>query len=73
MLRTKSDEWSYEREYRLIARAGETLDEHGACLLVTRKNYLTIEKQWLVSVVAGCRSPVGEIERSSLSIHQVCR
>ncbi len=60
MLLTKSDEWKYKSEYRIIALAGEALGER-AGLLVTRKDYLQIEKQWLVSVIAGCRSPLDEI------------
>jgi hypothetical protein len=62
MLRTKSDEWFYESEYRIIARVSETLEDNKERLLLTRKNYLPIEKGWLVSVIAGCRAPVGKIQ-----------
>jgi hypothetical protein len=61
MLQTKSDEWKYEQEYRLIARAGEAAEDPANRLLVTRKNYLALEREWLVSVIAGCRAPVDEI------------
>jgi hypothetical protein len=62
MLLTKSDDWEYEQEHRVIARAHEPQDNTNGRLLITSNNYLTIKKQWLVSLIAGCRSPVTEMQ-----------
>ena len=62
MLTTKSDDWAYEREYRLIARAGEADENNQVLSLVTWNNYLHINRQWLASVIAGCRCPVDELK-----------
>jgi hypothetical protein len=45
MLTTKSDEWAYEREYRLIVQAGEASENKGTPLFVTRKNYLELKSR----------------------------
>jgi hypothetical protein len=52
---TKSRDWSYESEYRLIARAGEAGVVSQASIPTTKDDYLTLGPGVLTAVIAGCR------------------
>jgi hypothetical protein len=61
ILLTKSDDWKYEEEYRIIARAGELPAYPGEELLVTRKDFLDLPSGSLTSVIVGCQGDFGHI------------
>lgn len=60
-LLTKSDVWSYEKEYRLIAQVSSNRTAHET--LVAHENYLKLPEGVLLSIIVGCQGPVEEVRR----------
>jgi hypothetical protein len=60
---TKSDDWKYEEEYRIIARAGATEAEMrgGGLITVSNDAFLSFPAAALVSVIAGSESNLAGI------------
>lgn len=62
ILLTKSSDWAYESEYRIIARKQESeLDNLDEGLLLARGGFLKLPPGALVSVIAGCESDYSAI------------
>lgn len=59
LLLTKSQEWAYEHEYRIIAR-NEEIDPTFS--VKTSKDYLGLEPRALTAVVAGCNADLASIQ-----------
>jgi hypothetical protein len=60
-LLTKSTDWNYECEYRLVAGVGEDPPPHAGGLLVTRQDCLEFPRGALSSVIAGSQADVEAI------------
>src|SRR5262249_42425154 len=58
-LLTKSDVWTYESEYRLVAQERGNKTPHDT--LVTDHNYLKLPEDTLTSIIVGCQGPVEEV------------
>ena len=59
-LLTKSDVWSYEHEYRLVAQERDKSTAHDT--LMTDANYLTLPPNTLTSIIVGCQGSVDEVQ-----------
>ncbi len=59
-LLTKSDVWSYEREYRLVAQERSNGTDHET--LVTDNNYLKLPDGALTSIIVGCQGPFDDVQ-----------
>jgi hypothetical protein len=64
VLLTKSLEWAYEGEYRILARAE---DADPALSLPTAKDYLQLTPGALTGIIAGSKAYVGPVEVVSAS------
>lgn len=60
-LLTKSDVWSYEEEYRLIAQETGFATAHET--LMTEDNYLVLPEGALTSVIVGCQGQIDEVRK----------
>jgi hypothetical protein len=60
-LLTKSDVWTYEREYRLIAQERGSSTPHDT--LFTDNNYLKLPEGTLTSIIVGCQGPFEDIQK----------
>lgn len=60
-LLTKSDVWSYESEYRLVAQERSNRTPHNT--LVTDNNYLKLPEGTLTSIIVGCQGPLEEVRK----------
>ncbi len=58
-LLTKSDVWSYEREYRLVAQESNKRTKHDT--LITENNYLRLPDNALTSIIVGCQGPFEDV------------
>lgn len=65
-LLTKSDVWSYEQEYRLVAQERSFATAHET--LMTENNYLILPKGALTSIIVGCQGQFDEV-RELVSKH----
>lgn len=65
-LLTKSDVWSYEQEYRLVAQERSFATAHRT--LMTTDNYLTLPEGALTSIIVGCQGQLDEV-RELVSKH----
>lgn len=59
---TKSPDWSYENEYRVLARDGEADDIPPRFLPITTNDFLPLPPGTLTGIIAGCRANVDEIK-----------
>jgi hypothetical protein len=57
-LLTKSAEWAYEEEYRILARDGAYEPEF---FCATEGNYLRLPKGAITAVIAGCKAELGAV------------
>lgn len=75
-LLTKASDWSYEKEYRFLARNGETDLETALSLKKTTGDYLELEADALTGIIVGCRADMRAVEaivrelKPSLNIYQ---
>lgn len=60
MLLSKSSEWSYEKEYRLLGRDG-TLDPTFS--LATQDDFLSLPPGAIIGVIAGCKANFSDIRK----------
>jgi hypothetical protein len=60
ILVTKSPDWRYENEYRILARDGEAYEV--APLPITHNDFLSLPAGALTAVIAGCRANFDEIK-----------
>jgi hypothetical protein len=58
-LLTKSDVWSYEKEYRLVAQESDNRTSHDT--LITHENYLKLPEGTLLSIIVGCQGPLDDV------------
>lgn len=58
-LLTKSEVWSYEREYRLVAQERNNSTDNET--LMTDGNYLKLPDGALTSIIVGCHGPFDEV------------
>jgi hypothetical protein len=61
VLVTKSLDWSYENEYRILARDGEG-DDVPNLLPITTKDFLPLPPGALTGIIAGCRADLNDIK-----------
>jgi hypothetical protein len=61
VLVTKSSDWTYENEYRILARDGRA-DEIPHPLPVTSDDFLALPPGALRAVIAGCRADVHKVK-----------
>ena len=59
---TKSPDWSYENEYRIVARDGEADDARHPLLPITTNDFLPLPPSALTGIIAGCRADVDTIK-----------
>ncbi len=62
ILVSKSFDWLYEDEYRILARDGEAPDVSPQFLPITNKDFLPLPPGALTAVIAGCRANFDEIK-----------
>jgi len=62
ILVSKSSDWSYEGEYRVLARDGEAPDVSPQFLPITNKDFLSLPRGALTAIIAGCRADLDAIK-----------
>jgi hypothetical protein len=60
-LLTKSDVWTYESEYRLVAQERSNSTPHYT--LIADNHYVKLPKGSLKSIIVGCQGPVEEVRK----------
>ena len=61
---TKSPDWGYENEYRILARDGKADDVPPQFLPITSNDLLPLPPSALTAIIAGCRADVDTIKAS---------
>lgn len=75
---SKSWDWHYEDEYRILARVGG-IDSDPVILPTTDKDFLSIQKQDLAAIIVGCLADANAIRdlvkqyAPDLSVRQATR
>jgi len=67
-LLTKSDDWSYEKEYRIIALSQGISRPAAAAGLTLDGNFLGIPEGAIKSVIVGCEAPFYEVRKTILDL-----
>lgn len=63
ILVTKSRDWEYEQEYRVLARLKEShLDSQDGGMLLAKNGFLSFPPEALISVITGCEADYGAVD-----------
>jgi hypothetical protein len=63
MVLSKSADWSYEHQYRILGRAGEFDTEATQSIPKTRSDFFALAAGALTGIIAGCKADIDLIRR----------
>ena len=70
---SKSSDWSYENEYRILARDKQADSEHPKFLKITDNDFLLLPFNALMAIIGGCKADLDSMRLPDVKIKRALR